>query len=111
MVMSTKKRWKDEDRYKSSYFETGEIFESEREQPSGPDRYVEFNNLVYIVFIQTDTDPHNDFQQTELPFQIHQWGMMRVLVSDMHEKLLFNWSRQPVASFLSIPPLVYEVFY
>ena len=34
---------------------------------------------------------------------------MRVLKCNS-EKLLFGWSRQPVPSFLSIPPLVYEVF-
>ena len=104
-------RWKDEDRYKSSYFETGEIFRiGNGNNLPGPDRYVELNNLVYIISSKPTQALANDFQQAGLPFQIHQWGMMRVLVSDMHEKLLINWSRQPVASFLSIPPLVYEVF-
>ena len=104
-------RWSNDDKYRPSYFDTGEIFRiGNGNNLPGPDRYIQINNLVYLVSSKPTQTLTHDFQQTGLPFRIHQWGMMRLLECDMHEKLLLEWSRQPVASFLSIPPLVYEVF-
>ena len=62
-------RWSNDDKYRSSYFDTGEIFRiGKGNNLPGPDRYIEINNLVYIVSSKPTQTLVNDFQMTELPF-------------------------------------------
>lgn len=102
--------WKKRDQYNYSYLEIGELFRIGRARNlPAPDRYIELNDLIYIISSRTTAQLYRDFQQLGVEFRIEHIGMMRILRTQEPENLLNGWSKQAMENYLSIPSVIHEV--